>query len=220
VGSVRIRSSVPGVEIPTGFLVFSLESPLGDTVATGGVAASKAATSSRLFVESSGRFAQSEPGSLQTGLAIANPSGATSADVTLELTALDGRPTGLRGSFTIAPGGQTAKFLYEIPGFEGLPAAFQGVLRISASSPVTTVGLRARYNERREFLLTTLLVVNENDPYFDSILRFSNFVFPHFVDGDGYTTKFVLFSGWTPGVASGNLEFFRNDGSQIPVPFQ
>ena len=86
--------------------------------------------------------------------------------------------------------------------------------------PVATIGLRARYNERDEFLITTLPVANENDEYFRSVAQYSNFVFPHFVDGAGYTTQFVLFSGWKSGPASGILEFLTNNGAPLSLTFR
>jgi hypothetical protein len=38
-------------------------------------------------------------------------------------------------------------------------------------------------------------------------------LFPHLVNGGGYTTQFILFSGSAGQASSGNLHFFKQDGS-------
>jgi hypothetical protein len=174
-----------------------------------------------MFVESSGQFGAAQPGSLQTGIAISNAESPLPVHVTLDLTGLAGLPPLLTGSLDIPAGGQTARFLNQIPGFESLPATFQGVLRISSpSSPVTVVGIRGRYNERGDFIEATIPAINENDSYFDLVLRYSDFVFPHFADGGGYTTQFVLFSGWTDGPDNGTVQFLTNAGAPFPLTLQ
>jgi hypothetical protein len=140
-------------------------------------------------------------------VAISNADSATTADISLDLTTLDGTSTGMHGTVTIPSGGQLARFVNQIPGFESLATPFQGVLRISASNPVTITALRVRYNERGEVLAAMAPTVNEADSYFEAALRYSDFVFPIFADGGGYTTQFILYSGWTPGSSSGTLEF-------------
>ena len=213
VGSVRIGSIVPSGDLPVGFLIFSYRTG-GVTVSATGVPPVRTASAARLFVEAS---SESGPGSIQTGIAIANVSSA-SVHVSFDVTGLDGSSTGLRGDLDIPSGGQAAKFLKEIPGLALLPVPFQGVLRISApSASIAVIGLRGRNNERGEFLASTVPTVNENDQYFNSVLQYSPFVFPHFADGGGYSTQFVLFSGWNSGSASGSLEFFTPAGDVYPL---
>ena len=60
------------------------------------------------------------------------------------------------GALSLAAGGQTAAFVSEIPGLGSIPAGFQGVLQITASQAISLVGLRGRYNERGDFLITTI----------------------------------------------------------------
>ena len=48
------------------------------------------------------------------------------------------------------------------------------------------VGLRGRYNEREDFLVTTTMPSAESAP------SSAELYFPHFVDSGGYTTQFVL----------------------------
>jgi len=219
-GSVRIRSSNGVDDIPAGFLIFSFQAG-SVTVSAAGVPPTGPATATRLFVEASGQFVSGQPGSLQTGIAISNAGSTDPVHVSFDLTALDGTSTGVLGALDIPAGGQSAKFLYEIPGFAALPASFQGVLRISSpSTPISVTGIRGRYNERGDFLLTTVPAVNENDQYFNLALRYSGFVFPDFVDGAGYTTQFVLFSGWTTGTVNGTLAFFNQAGNAFALTLQ
>jgi hypothetical protein len=164
-----------------------------------------------MYVASSGNFNQSAAGSLESGLAIANPSSAP-ALVNFELTTLTGASTGLTGAARIPAQGQAALFLNQIPGLESLKQPFEGVLRIStASAPgISIVGLRGRYNERRDFLITTTPPVSE------SITPSSGeMMFPHWAGGGGYTTQFVLFGGVPSPSFAGMLRFFSDKGKPI-----
>src|SRR4029077_14100403 len=83
-------------------------------------------------------------------------SSSTDAVINFELTTLSGASTGLTGVINLPANGQIAKFLDQIPGLETLANPFQGVLRISTTaSGVSMIGLRGRYNENRDFLITT-----------------------------------------------------------------
>jgi hypothetical protein len=98
----------------------------------------------------------------------------------------------------------------QIAGFSSLgnPATpFQGVLRVSSTSAIAVVGLRGRYNERRDFLITTTAPVDEARPPAATEL-----FFPHLADSGGYTTQFVLFSGAAGQSATGNLTLFSQSG--------
>ena len=113
--------------------------------------------------------------------------------------------------------GQVALFLNQIQGFEALALPFQGVLRVSTAeaSAVAVVGLRGRYNERSDFLITTTTPVNESD-----VPPSGELLFPHFVDGDGYTTQFIVFSGLAAQTTSGTLRFLNASGQTIPLSVQ
>ena len=155
--------------------------------------------------------ASQDSSEIQTGIAIANTA-ASAVDVTLELNTLTGKSIGLTGMLSVPGNGQVQMFLNQIPGFENLPAPFQGVLRISttASRGVSVVGLRSRYNERNEFLITTTSPVNESSTPISTDL-----LFPHLADGGGFTTQFVLFSGSSAQTASGTLQFFTQGGQTL-----
>jgi hypothetical protein len=132
------------------------------------------------------------------------------------LTQLDGSPVaGLSPtSVSLAGSGQTSKFLAEL--FPALPKSFKGVLRIATnSSAVSVVGLRAHYNERGDFLITTTPPTIESSPA-SSV----EMIFPHLADGGGYTTQFVLFSGTAQQSSSGTLLLYDPNGQPLNLTLQ
>jgi hypothetical protein len=151
------------------------------------------------------------PGAIQTAIAIANNS-ATAATVNLELRALDGSSTGLTASVIIPAFGHIANFVHELfPSLtvsSGLP--FRGLLRITSFSSIAVVALRARYNEIGTFLIATTPVSNEA-----STASTADLIFPQIVDGGGYTTQFILFSGITDQNTTGILSFFGQSGQPL-----
>ena len=207
VGSVRVTAGINQIT-PTGLGVFSLKSG-GFTVAQAGVPALAAGSAFRVYAEASGDFAGSAVGSIQTGIAIANTT-SSEVPVTFELTTLSGVSTGLTGSVTVPNNGQAAMFLNQIEGLEALGVPFQGVLRISSPTPINVVGLRGRYNERGDFLITTTSPVDEA-----STTSSNEMVFPHLVDSGGYTTQIILFSGAAGQSAVGNIRFFNQAGTRL-----
>jgi hypothetical protein len=156
-----------------------------------------------LYVESGGSIG--EIGAIQTGLAISNPAGAS---VTVKLDVLDasGTATGATASVEIAAGGHIARFANEL--FPQLPSAFRGVMRISSASPVGVVGLRARYNERGDLLITT------TPPYDEGSAPLPESDFPHFAVGGGYTTQLILLSTGT--AQTGALRLLSKEGVAPP----
>jgi hypothetical protein len=211
VGSVRATPSASSFT-PVGLVVFSFTSG-GVTVSEAGVPALPADSAFRLYAEASGDFNNAAVGSIQTGVAITNPA-SSAATVNFELTTLNGASTGLTGSVTVPASGQVAMFLNQIQGFSNLPASFRGVLRISGAN-VNVTGLRGRYNERGDFLITTTAPIPESAP-----ALISEMVFPHLVDGGGYTTQFVLFSGSPGQTANGVLRFFSQSGGTLNLGLQ
>jgi hypothetical protein len=201
VGSVRITplsaSNVPSVQA---ILTFRDK---GITVTSAGVPATVPGTAFQIYAESAGGFGQ--PSSIRTGLAIANGS-TSSVAVHLEVTKLDGTDTGLSTSLNIPAGGQIARFTNEL--FPALPAAFQGILRIAAPAPVVVTGLRSRYNERGDFLVTT------TPPWNEAVVPTgSETVFPHIVHGAGYSTQFIVWGSSSGQPATGNLWYMSDGGT-------
>jgi hypothetical protein len=157
-----------------------------------------------MYLESSGIIRQ--PGTIQTSFAIANPS-SDPLDLTIQISRMDGTPIGAPATIQIPRGGQVAKFINEL--FDGLPTGFQGIGKLTTSSPVAVTGLRGRYNERGDFLITT------TPPSDDAIVKPMSFVFPHVVTGQGYSTQLILFG--EPGTGrlflksqSGNMQTNAN----------
>src|SRR5262249_12929166 len=142
----------------------------------------------------------------ETAVAIEN---AASSDtlVSFELARLDGTSAGLSGQLVIPASGQRALFLNQIPGFESLSMPFKGVLRISsANANITVLGVRSRWNERGDFIFTTTPAINESKP------AGSQLIFPHFIDGGGYSTQFITFSGTPSQSPYGNLQLYSQNG--------
>jgi len=206
-GSIRIIPTGGGPS-PVPLIVFSYR-PAGFTVSEAAVPVTTS-NALRLYVESSG--VAGATGSVDSGIAVANTS-ATPALVNFDITDLAGTPVpGMsRVTLTIPALGQTAKFLSDV--FPSLPKPFKGVLRITTTSNrLSVVGLRTRINERLEFLMTTTTPADENSPATSTEL-----FFPQTVDGGGYTTQFILFSGTAGQTTSGSLRLFKPDGSAFRI---
>jgi len=170
------------------------------------VAATAPSSAFRLYVE--------KDNIIRTGFAIANP-GTAVAQVTYELTDLNGAPVGNALTITrpIGSNSQVSMFIDQLPGFENLPVPFRGVLRISTTGAgISVSGLRGRYNERGEFLMSTAQPVDENAPSTSSDL-----FFPNFLQSGGFTTRFVLFPR-SNLPTSGQLEFFLQTGQRMNLP--
>jgi sugar lactone lactonase YvrE len=207
-GSVRV---IPGTgPSPTALVVFSYK-PGAITISEAGVGTMRG-TAFRMYTESSGSVGQ--PGSIQSGVAVTNNTPAP-VSVTFELTNLDGSTAGLPAPVTenLPANGHSSQFLAQI--FPALPQ-FKGILRISTpSAGIAVVGLRSRYNERGDFLITTTPPAIENAGSASSEL-----VLPHLPDGGGYSTQFVLFSGSAGQVSSGSLLLFQQSGQPFALPLR
>ena len=186
---------------PSGFAIFSLRTKeviVTETI----VAAAEAGTAFRLFAESSG--------SIQTGIAIANTT-ARDANVTFELTRLDGTFAGRVSTLTVPSNGHLSVFLNEMAGFESLQTPLQGVLRLSSSELITVASLRHRTNERNDLLVTSTPPVLETTALSSSILYL-----PLVADAGGYKTQIIVFSV-QPGSSSGAIQFFSKTGGALNV---
>jgi hypothetical protein len=191
-GSIQIIAD-SGNSTPTSLAVFS-NRPNGVTVSEAAVLPATG-LALRTYVEVSGN--SGAVGSINSGIAMANTS-ANPVTVTFDLTDLNGNTLG-SASTTIQGRGQVAKFLDEL--FPKVSLPVKGVLRISsAGAPVAVAALRGRYNERQDFLMSTTPPTNEAVPAVNALL-----VFPHIVNGGGFTTQFILFSGAANQTASGDL---------------
>ena len=170
------------------------------TVTEAAVPGLQAGTAFRGYVE--------KAAGVESGVAIANPS-SSPVTLNLDLSQLDGTSTGLTAAITIPPNGHRALFLTEIPAFASLPVPLQGVLRMTAASPVAVTSLRGRTNQRREFLITTTMPIDESNT-----LASSELFFPHFADGGGYEMQFILFGR----ESSGAIYFLNRSGEAMTLP--
>jgi len=196
---------------PSGLAIFSYRK--GDTtVAEAGVPAVPPGTSFRLYAEVSGTLG--DIGSIQTGVAIVNTS-PNPTTVSIELSRLDGSSTGLSGTLLLAANSQVSQFLNSIPGLASLETPFQGVVRLSSPESISVTGLRGRYNERRDFLITTTPAVDEATASTTGVT-----FLPQIADGGGYTTQFIMFSGLPGQTSSGTIDLFTQDGGVWSLDFQ
>ncbi len=200
-GSVRIVAGASGTA-PAAIALFSFKKD-GVTVTEASVLAARGSTAYRAYVETSDN--------VQTGIAIANPA-SSGITVNLEATTLSGTPAGFSGSLTIPANGHVSAFLGQIPGFERMTSPFQGILRISTSSGtgVVVAGLRGRTNERGDFLIASLPTVDETTP-----APRPDLAFPHFAEGAGYSTQFILISPASTPSVTGVLRLFDQTGYPV-----
>jgi hypothetical protein len=205
-GSVRV---VPALNSPSpaGLAILN-NRQRGITISEAGAPVAVAGDAFRFYVEATGDFARGLIGSVQSGFAISNAS-SVSVSVKLELRRIDGSPTGLTATLLIPPRGQVSRFIYQIPELASVQLPFQGVLRITSAAQVSVMGLRGRLNERNDFLFTSTPPVNEGSTVNPALF------FPHFADGGGYRTEFILFSGSPSEASSGQLRFVEPSGAPL-----
>ena len=204
VGSIRVTPDT-GIA-PAASAVFSF-SQNGVTVTRAAVQSQLPGVAFRTYVEVNS--AGGVPGAIQTGIAISNNS-ATPATVNFELTALTGANTGLTATVVVPASGHISKFVHEL--FPGLNLPFRGILRVSSASSIVTVNLRMRYNERGDFMVTTIPVTNEASPS-----TTAEVIFPQIADQGGYSTQFIFFSGVSGQNTTGTLRFFSQNGQPLSL---
>jgi hypothetical protein len=203
-GSVRVVPSTGAS--PSSLVVFSQRGVDGVMVSEAGVPGING-SAFRMYAEET---APSGIGAVQTTLAVVNLDAAPTT-VTLSLTALDGTPIA-DTTQTIQGNAQVARYLHQF--FPSLTFPFKGVLKLTGGNAagLSMVGLRLRINERSDVLVTTTPPTNENTP--PSI---NEVLFPQVVNGGGFTTQFILFSGALGQASTGNLKFFNSDGTPLSL---
>ena len=146
-------------------------------------------------------------GPVNTGIALANPNN-SQATVSFVFTNESGNDFG-SGSLTIPAHGQIAHFLNEAP--FNAPQPTSGTFTFSSDVPVSAIAIRGLTNERSEFLVTTLPVANPD------VSGSSAVFFPHFADGAGWTTQFVLVNPSDRAI-NGSVSFFGQGAAGTKAP--
>jgi len=148
---------------------------------------------------------------IRSGIAAVNSS-PSAVDLTLLLVHASGAVAGT-ATLTLAPYSQLSRYIDEIPGLK-VPAEFQGVLTVTSPVPVSVYGIRGRYNERNDYIFTTL---NPSNPSGGRPVGIDG-VFPHLIDGGGYRTRIVILDDTAANSAS-TLTFTDQDGTSVePFP--
>src|SRR5262245_27414696 len=184
---------------PAGVAIFGLRQS-GTLITETGVAAVRPLTNGFGYIEIAG--------SINTGLAIANPN---NQDVTIDYTITDSNSVQnqIDGQIIIGANTQLSRFLTELP---YAVRAVTGTLVFTASAPVGVTILRGFTNERGEFLVSTLPVVEM--PISTTTLPA---YMPHFAVGGGWRTEVILLNPVDTNT-SGTLAFFDVSGNPLTVP--
>jgi hypothetical protein len=171
--------------------------------------AASAANAFRVFAEAAGNFTGGATGSMQSGVLISNPSTAA-VSVTVEVTTSSGSVVG-SAPLSVPSRGQAVLFLSDISG-AAMAAPFTGTIWVSVATGTSIVvsGVRTRYNERGDYLLTSYPAFDEAAP------AVSDLIFPQIVDSAEYSTQFAMI-GARAGQLSGSLRFFAPSGSALSL---
>jgi hypothetical protein len=208
VGYSRIQPGA-GSTTPAGVAILGYRDSANTLVTETGVPASPLMTAGLIATE----VTVGVP-SVNTGLAIANPNGQT-ANISFTFTEEPvrlARPanTVKSGTTTIRANAQLARFPDEAP-FSG-PKPFIGTFSFTSDVPVSVIALRGLTNERADFLLTTLPVVDTDIP-----AATGTQVVPYFVTGfGGWTTQVILANPGTTELL-GLVQAVDNQGSPVTL---
>jgi hypothetical protein len=186
-----------GFTTPTGVAIFAFRKNNVLVSETGVLAAPKLRTG-RLYAE----IGSTATTTLDTGIAIANPN-TSAANISFFFTDAAGNLAG-SGTTTIQTNQQIAQFLDNAT-FKVYPGTtFQGTFSFTSDQPVAVVALRGLFNERGDFLMSTLPVIDTTLPPSSGTV-----VVPHFADGTGWTTQIFLVNP-TDSAMTGNVQFIDN----------
>jgi len=185
------RVSGDGINpLPPGQVIFGLSQ--------GGVLISETAVPGTATV-TGGRIYAEINGPIQTGLAIANPN---PQQVVINYKFTDPNGTDVNsGSFNLSANSQKAFFLNE-PTLSSFPAApFRGTFTFQSPLPVAAIALKGFVNERSEFLMTTLPVIDLGGP-----VQNQSLLLPYYADSGGWSTETILVNS-TDFPMSGTIQF-------------
>ena len=198
-GYARIQAS-SGAALPAGMAFFGYRQ--------NGILVSEASAPAMPLI-SSGRT-----DALNTAIAIANPN-AQAVTLNFYFTDVAGNNFG-QGSTILPPNSQVAAFLDQPP--FGAARGSQATFTFVSTLPVSALALRGITNERGDFLMTTLAVVDiSNSPDAFSLPAPAQTI-AQFVDGGGWATEIVLINPLNKAI-SGSIQAFNPDGQPAFVPF-
>src|SRR5437867_3723995 len=191
-----------GQTSPTALLIFSSVQD--------GIIVSEASVPASAPIKSAMLFSEFSPGTVNTGVAIANPN-TESATVQLELWGADGKSKLASTSVVIVGRQQIARMVDQLfPDFFGATSdVVRASLLVKSTAPVGIVTLRLSQNVRDDSVLTTLPVTNIDQPSSSQPVYF-----PQIADGGGFATQIVL---QNPGLQTmqGTIEFHAPDGGSL-----
>jgi hypothetical protein len=158
--------------------------------------------------------AEQLPGQIFTSLSIANPAN-SGGTVWISLTGFDGNPVASASHHIPGAGMLLGTLESLLPAIANQP--IKGVVRITTDLPggISVAGFRARYNEWRQLLHTTVVPVLEN-----SLRGSEERFFPYLLNGHGFTMDIVLFSGQAGQSSAGTLRFISPDATPLDLQIQ
>ena len=197
VGYARITAQA-GEQAPAGFAIFGYR--------TAGVLVSETSVPAADLIQA-GRISFDSTGPANTGIAVVNPN-TTPVRLSYTMTRPDGSQL-REGAIDLATGEQLSRFLNEFP-YPGAPFQTSGTFSFAATSPVSVIALRGFVNERGDFLMSTLPVVDLAAPANRPV------VIPHIADGGGWTSRIELVNP-TDQPLTGRLEFVSAAGGALQI---
>lgn len=193
-GYVGIRPATTGGSAPPAFVRLS--------ASRGGVVVSETSEPAVVPIMSGRAFVQFG-GSVNTGIAIANPN-ADAVVVSFFFTNSNGLNFN-SGSLTVPAGGQVSQFVSDAP--FSLPANTEASFTFSAARPVGVTVVRGTSNSKGDFLTTVMPLTDL------ALLPASGIVVPAFYDGGGWSTSVVLLNP-ANSVVFGKLQFIDRSSGQ------
>lgn len=172
----------------------------------GEVLVTEAAMSAALPIKRSRIYAEVD-GSENAAVVINNPNDET-ASVSFFFTDSEGNDFG-GGDFPIGANEQMIGLLDQAP-FNG-PSSLNGTLTLDASLTVSVIAVRVLVNEREEFLLTPLPIVDLDSPGSED-----GILFPLFTANGGWSSQVVLVNP-TDTTLTGTVEFKILGGGETAV---
>src|SRR4030095_17057564 len=150
-----------------------------------------------------GRIYAEIGGTINTGVAIVNPSNAQ-ASITVTFTDTNGTNVGPVIPPILLPANrQLTAFLNQEP-LQG-PSPFEGTFTFVSTVKIAVTALRINQNSQGEIILSTLPVVNLNAPQTGALY------FPHFAAGGGWTSHVLLINP-SDAMITGNIQFWTSEG--------